>query len=95
MIERVPGSVATDPPYGTPSGCLRESATDMMMAVFPDFTVEQYKEGILFYEHAIANPVGITLSQDAVEFPESNTTKAFEELAQAGELTMRVRGSLS
>ncbi len=70
VIERVPGSKVTDPPYGTPSGCLRESATDMMMAVFPDFTVEQYKEGILFYEHEIANPVGITLSQDAVEFPE-------------------------
>ena len=69
VIERVPGSVATDPPYGMPSGCLRESATDMMMAVFPDFTVEQYKEGILFYQQAIANPVGITLSQDAVQFP--------------------------
>jgi predicted amidohydrolase YtcJ len=94
VIERVPGSKVTDPPYGTPSGCLRESATDMMMAVFPDFTVEQYKEGILFYEHEIANPVGITLSQDAVEFPGSNTTKAFEELAQAGELTVRIRGSL-
>jgi predicted amidohydrolase YtcJ len=94
VIERVPGSVATDPPYGTPSGTLRESATDMMMAVFPDFTVEQYKEGILFYEHEIANPVGITLSQDAVEFPGSNSVKAFEELAQAGEMTVRIRGSL-
>jgi predicted amidohydrolase YtcJ len=94
VIERVPGSVATDPPYGTPSGTLRESATDMMMAVFPDFTVEQYKEGILFYQHEIANPVGITLSQDAVEFPGSNTVKAFEELAKAGEMTVRIRGSL-
>ncbi len=65
-----------------------------MMAIFPDFTVEQYKEGILFYEHAIANPVGITLSQDAVEFPGSNTVQAFEELAQAGEMTVRIRGSL-
>jgi predicted amidohydrolase YtcJ len=94
VIERVPGSVATDPPYGTPSGCLRESATDMMMAVFPDFTVEQYKEGILFYQQTIANPVGITLSQDAVQFPGSNSVKAYEELAQAGELTVRIRGSL-
>jgi predicted amidohydrolase YtcJ len=94
VIERVPGSVATDPPYGTPSGTLRESATDMMMAAFPDFTVEQYKQGILYYEHEIASPVGITLSQDAVEFPGSNTVKAFEELAKAGDLTLRVRGSL-
>jgi predicted amidohydrolase YtcJ len=94
VIERVPGSVVTDPPYGTPSGCLRESATDIMMAVFPDFTVEQYKEGIQFYQQAIANPVGITLSQDAVQFPGSNSVKAFEELAQAGELTVRIRGSL-
>ena len=44
-----------------------------MMAVFPDFTVEQYKDGIRFYEHSIANPVGMTLSQDAVVFPESRT----------------------
>ena len=94
VIERVPGSEVTDPPYGTPSGCLRESATDMMMAVFPDFTVEQYKEGILFFQSMIANPVGMTLSQDAVLFPGSNAVKAYEELAQAGELTMRFRGSL-
>ena len=59
VIERVPGSVATDPPYGTPSGTLRESATDIMMAVFLDFTVEQYKEGILLDQTKIANPVGI------------------------------------
>ena len=94
VIERVPGSVATDPPYGTPSGTLRESATDMMMAVFPDFTVDQYKDGILYFEHEIANPVGMTLSQDAVLFPDSNATKAYEELARAGKLTMRFRGSL-
>ncbi len=94
VIERVPGSGVTDPPYGTPSGCLRESATDLMMAVFPDFTVEQYKEGILFYQQAIANPVGITLSQDAVQFPGSNTVQALEELARDRELTVRFRGSL-
>jgi predicted amidohydrolase YtcJ len=94
VIERIPGSVDVANPEGVPSGCLRESACDMMMAVFPDFTVEQYKEGILFYEHEIANPVGITLSQDAVEFPGSNTAKAFEELARAGEMTVRIRGSL-
>jgi hypothetical protein len=94
VIERVPGTEVTDPPYGTPSGCLRESATDMMMAVFPDFTVEQYKQGILFFQSEIANPVGMTLSQDAVLFPGSNAVKAYEELAQAGALTMRIRGSL-
>ena len=94
VIERIPGSESAENPNGVPSGCLRESATDMMMAVFPDFTVEQYKEGIQFYQHEIANPVGITLSQDAVEFPGTNATKALEELAQAGEMTVRIRGSL-
>jgi hypothetical protein len=64
------------------------------MAVFPDFTVEQYKEGILFFQSEIANPAGMTLSQDAVLFPGSNAVKAYEDLARAGLLTMRFRGSL-
>ena len=75
-------------------GLLRESATDMMMAVFPDFTVEQYIDGIMFFQSDIANPVGITLVQDAVLIPGSNAAVAYEELAKSGELTLRVRGSL-
>jgi predicted amidohydrolase YtcJ len=95
VIERVPGTVGQPgTPYGTPSGTLRESATDAMMAVFPDFTVDQYKDGILFFEHQIANPDGMTLSQDALLFPGSNAVKAYEELAKAGQLTMRFRGSI-
>ena len=95
VIERVAGTVGQPgTPYGTPSGTLRESATDAMMAVFPDFTVDQYKDGILFFEHQIANPDGMTLSQDAVLFPGSNAVKAYEELAKAGQLTMRFRGSI-
>ncbi len=95
VIERVPGTIGLpSSPEGVPSGTLRESATDMMMAVFPDFTVEQYADGIRFYEHEIANPLGLTLVQDAVLFPSSNAVTAYEQLAKSGELTLRVRGSL-
>lgn len=94
VIERIPGSVSPANPEGIPAGTVRESACDMVMAVFPDFTVEQYKDGITFYQQAIAGPVGITLAQDSLLFPDSNAVKAYEELAQAGELTLRIRGSL-
>jgi predicted amidohydrolase YtcJ len=95
VIERIPGTVGLPgSQYGVPSGCLRESATDMMMAVFPDFTVDQYKDGIRFYQEQVANPLGITLSQDAVIFAGSNTAQAYEQMAQAGEMTVRIRGSL-
>jgi predicted amidohydrolase YtcJ len=95
VIERVPGTVGQpDSPYGVPSGTLRESATDVMMAVFPDFTVDQYVDAIRFYEQEIGNPLGITLAQDAVLEPGDNAIAAYEKLRAVGQLTMRVRGSL-
>ena len=46
VIERIDGTEATDPPYGTPSGTLRESAGNLVTDLLPDYTLEQYKDGV-------------------------------------------------
>jgi predicted amidohydrolase YtcJ len=94
-IERLPGSVDPDTaPYGVPSGTLREAASTMVQELIPDYTLEQYKEGILAYQDWIAKPYGITLVFDALLEPGGRAVQAYEELAQDGLLTMRVRGAL-
>lgn len=94
-IERLPGTQAADPPWGTPSGTLRESATGLVLTLIPDYTVEEYKAGIRAYEESIAGPLGITTVFDPMLDIGSHTIEAYEELAQAGGLTMRVRGALT
>ena len=82
-------------PDGTPSGTLRETAADLVNSKLADYTVEQYKQGILYYQENVAGPLGITSVFDPLLKVGSNTIAAYEELAQAGLLTMRVRGALS
>ncbi|MEI6725629.1 MAG: amidohydrolase family protein, partial [Actinomycetes bacterium] len=95
-IERVAGTAGTAGNlYGTPSGTLRETAADLVNSLLPDYTVDQYKAGILYYQKTIAGPLGITSVFDPLLKIDSNTIKAYEELAQAGLLTVRVRGALS
>lgn len=95
-IERLPDSVDPDTaPYGVPSGTLREAASTMVQELIPDYSLEQYKEGILAYQDWIAKPYGITLVFDALLRPGGRAVQAYEELAQEGMLSMRVRGALA
>jgi len=94
VIERLPGTLQTDPPYGTPSGTLRETATALVNDLLPDFTVEQYKDGIRSYEADVAAPLGITGVFDPLLHPGSNAVQAYQDLAAAGQLDVRVRGAL-
>lgn len=95
-IERVPGTIGLPgSPFGEPSGCLRETATGLVEPLVPDYTVEQYKAGLLFFQEQFAGPLGYTLIHDPLLVPGSNALQAYEELAQQGALTMRVRGALS
>jgi predicted amidohydrolase YtcJ len=94
-IERLAGTEQSDPPYGTPSGTLRETAANLVNDKLPDYTVEQYKEGILYFQENIAGPAGITTVFDPMFDPaRPNAVQAYEELAQAGQLAIRVRGAL-
>jgi hypothetical protein len=94
VIERLPGTVGMPgSPYGVPSGTLRESASWAVQALIPDFTVEQYKEGILAYQEWFAGPFGVTLAFDPLIYLDGPALEAYEELAQEGLLKMRVRGA--
>ena len=55
-----------------------------------DFSVEQYKEVIKYYQKNLANNYGLTLIDDAAH--SDNATMAYKELAESGELTISVRG---
>jgi len=87
VIERIPGTTE-------PSGTLRQTAADMFMARLPDYSVEQYKEGLLAFQNQIAGPLGLTLVHDPYLHAGSRIVQAYEELAAAGRLKLRVRGSL-
>ena len=95
VIERVPDTVGRPGClYGEPSGTLRESAAETAMTRLPDFSVEEYCDGIRYFQDTIARPRGITLAHDPVCLPGSNAVAAYAKLAATGELTMRVRGSV-
>ncbi|NLD19113.1 MAG: amidohydrolase [Clostridiales bacterium] len=55
-----------------------------------DYSVEQYKDTIKRFQNEVALPLGITLYNDC--FHTENATEAYKELAQEGELKLRVRG---
>ncbi|WP_418791877.1 amidohydrolase [Phosphitispora sp. TUW77] len=77
---------------GSPSGCLRESAQDLVFNVLPDFTVEQYKVGILAYQE-LAHKYGFNGVYDPWLDHGSNAIEAFKELEKENKLTMRYRGA--
>lgn len=78
---------------GFPSGIFREIGAISLIEngiENYDYTVEQYKESIKVYQRKFANVYGITMVQDCL--CTENAKKAYNELAKAGELTLRVRG---
>jgi predicted amidohydrolase YtcJ len=96
VIERVPGTVGTPGnPYGEPSGTLRETANDLVWAILPEYTVDQYAEGLLWFQKEVAGPLGITTVFDPGIPAGGPAAKAYERLARAGKLTMRVRAALN
>ncbi|HMM16112.1 MAG TPA: amidohydrolase [Petrimonas sp.] len=85
------GGVIEKNERGEPSGTLREGAADLVMNTIPDYTVEQYKAGIMEYQ-AMANALGFTGSFDAMLTEGGNAIKAYKELAENGGLHMYFRG---
>ena len=72
---------------GAPSGTLRESAEDLVTAVMPPRTVEEFMEG-LRRTMALANSLGITTLTEADG--DSVMLEAYLALDRAGALTVRV-----
>jgi predicted amidohydrolase YtcJ len=95
VIERLAGTQATDPPYGTPSGTLRETAANLVTDLLPDYSVQQYKDGIGVFQQDVAAPLGLTTVFDPLMYVGSNGVQALEEMASADELTVRFRAALA
>lgn len=87
VIERMPGTKI-------PSGTLREAAADLVTPIVPAYTVGQYVNGIRHFQQDIAAPLGLTTATDASLTPGDATLDAYQQLAGAGELTVRMRGFL-
>lgn len=78
---------------GYPSGWFKEpEAMDYIKLNVPgyDYTVEKYKEAILWYQKECANKYGVTFVQDCMH--SDNAKQAYKELADEGKLTLRMRG---
>ena len=96
VIERVPDSVDADNPYGVPSGTLREDpAFTLVNDLLPDYTVQQYKDGFAYFQQEVAAPLGLTTVFDPLLYVGGNAVQALQEMADGGELTVRVRAALS
>lgn len=78
---------------GNPTGYLKESAMNLVDEIMPEYTVDEYKEAIAWLQEWF-NSLGVTTIYDGmVPIENENYWKAYEEMAEAGELTVRVRGA--
>lgn len=80
--------------HGKPTGLFKEmQAINLVFDNFEmaDFSVEEYKEGIMAFQRDYALPYGITGVFDA--YASANAMKAYEQLAREGDLKIRVRAA--
>ncbi|MDP1418929.1 amidohydrolase [Peribacillus simplex] len=85
------GIIERDLKTGEPTGIFREfSAQNLVISALPqpDFTVQQFKEALLAFQEMAAKN-GVTSVFVPVHYPTENLLKAFEDLDNAGKLTLR------
>ena len=99
------GMIEMNPATGEPSGTIRETARDLIQNVLPPYTVEQLKTGIREFMIEAAR-VGITTVHDPMLLlPDCdgqlngygsarNCIRAYVELLENKEMTLRVRGTI-
>lgn len=87
------GIIVRDPKTGEPTGYLKEAAMNLVEDLKPEYTVEEYKEAITWLQ-GFLNERGVTTVYDGmIPITNENYWTAYEEMAEAGELTIRVRGA--
>ncbi len=86
------GRIERNPETGEPTGTLRETAFKLIKDVIPKHSLEERKNALIEYQKMAAK-AGITLVHDAML--DSVSITAYNELAEAGQLTMRFRGSIT
>ena len=66
-----------------------------MTDLLPDYTVQQYKDGIAYFQEDVAAPLGLTTVFDPLMYVGSNGVQALQEMASSGDLTVRFRAALA
>lgn len=89
----VKGGVIERDDQGNPTGTFREKAGALVEAIIPEYSVEQYKEGILNYQEEVKT-YGITAYfEPMVNLVEgTNLLTAYNQLDDEGKLQLRVYG---
>ncbi len=87
----VDGRIDRDPETGEPIGSLQEGAMDLVTQHIPPLSLQTRLAG-LKYSIELLNGFGITSIQDAIVFEED--LEAYTELANRGELSLRVVASI-
>src|SRR3990172_4333342 len=93
------GVIERDPSTGEATGTLRESATGLVAAVLPPFTMEERMAGLLAFQEMAAKD-GVTTARvaaiglSAAGDLDPSEVVAYERLESEGKLRVRFRGSL-
>lgn len=77
---------------GEPSGTFREAAQDLIKPICPEFTVAQYKQGLIAYQKQMAS-YGITMSHDAMLRGDAPPHQALIEMDRDGQLVFKMNAS--
>ena len=93
------GVIERDPSSGEPTGTLRESATGLVSAVIPPFTVEERMTGLTAFQEMAAKDGVTTVRIAAIGLAaagdyDPSDMVAYERLESEGKLRVRFRGSL-
>lgn len=90
----VEGGVIERYENGEPSGTFRETAQDLVKAIIPEHTVEEYRMSLKSFQKNMA-ALGITLSYEAMLDPNSNMYKAYLESYKNNEMIIKMRGAFT
>ena len=84
----IAGGVITRDKEGNPTGLFRENAKGLAEAIIPDYTVDEFKEGILAYQKEVAS-YGTTSYWEPMVNLKKNLLEAYEQLDEDGELLLK------
>lgn len=89
----IEGGVIERDSDGNPIGCFRENAQELVSAVIPDYTVDEWKKGILAYQDEVKAYGTTAYLEPMINLNGSeNLLKAYNQLDEKKELTLKVFG---
>lgn len=84
----IAGGVISRDKEGNPTGLFRENAKSLAEAIIPDYTVDEFKEGILAYQEEVAS-YGVTSYWEPMVNTKTNLLEAYTQLDEEGKLLLK------